>query len=624
MLMNQKCHDPFLPLHQFLELVEAKCNELPGDIDHWTQMAEKHEVESRTYQNIIQSSVKPREEYYSELKKVKEHILKALAIIEGKNQTGLPEINLDMPFETILRKYIEFTQEVSMVAEDSHSFSEFFKSLMDRITFIRKELSQTILRCSKGELNLKEIEHQLQVLEPELEGVIEEHILEKKGNLSSFTEQLVQKIELDVSVRQAIQDRHVMHSTLQAYLKQVESNNDFKNLLPTVQFKIRQIVSRPLDNILNEQQQEVDIATHELSELLEPVNGQTSINIPDSAASVHQLLQQAVNKTEEMNRLKVNVMGAFKHLVTQLDQLFQSQPLPPVQAASVLGAAWMQHPLTSPENIRDFKGQLDLIKKSDSYVKLTQYMGGSRVDESFRFIDLKMNEMVEQLEMNERVQSIKADEELPVLMNATELSVKTETVDPQKVRQLIMDRRSYLTAVKSYVAQLSDSIKAHLLLVYYEHSQNPESINLNEQTQYVLNKISAEFYDRKNTDEAIDKGVFMNTVKSVFDEICDHEMEKNLQIFELRQQIKGLLKTLKRTNPLARKTIRKKLNEERKKLKLKFIQINAPRLKSFIDTLSNNTYASIHLSSIEKVDELQVKLKTLVQQKLAIEQVNIL
>ena len=56
---------------------------------------------NQTYQNIIQSSVKPREEYYRELEKVKEHILKALAIIEGKNQTGLPEINLDMPFETI-------------------------------------------------------------------------------------------------------------------------------------------------------------------------------------------------------------------------------------------------------------------------------------------------------------------------------------------------------------------------------------------------------------------------------------------------------------------------------------------------------------------------------------------
>ena len=40
MLMNQKCQS-FLPLHQFLELVEAKCSELPGDIDHWTQMAEK-------------------------------------------------------------------------------------------------------------------------------------------------------------------------------------------------------------------------------------------------------------------------------------------------------------------------------------------------------------------------------------------------------------------------------------------------------------------------------------------------------------------------------------------------------------------------------------------------------
>ncbi|MEK9728272.1 MAG: hypothetical protein VW397_09240, partial [Candidatus Margulisiibacteriota bacterium] len=407
-------------------------------------------------------------------------------------------------------------------------------------------------------------------------------------------------------------------------LKQIESNHDFQTLLPTVQFKIREIISRPLDTILNEQQQEVDIATHELSELLEPVNGRTPLEIPDSAASVHQLLQQAVNKTEEMNRLKVNVMGAFKHLVTQLDQLFQFQPLPPVQAASVLGAAWMQHPLTSPENIRDFKGQLDVIKKSDSYVKLTQYMSGSRIDESFRFIDMKMNEMVEQLEMNERVTAIKYEEELPALMHATELSMETTVINPQDARKLIMSRRSYLTAVKSYVSQLSDSIKAHLLLVYYEHSHNPESINLNDQTQRVLNKISAEFYERKNTDEAIDRSVFMNTVRSVFDDICDTEMEKNRQIFEHRKQIKALLKTLKRTNPLARKTIRKKLNEERKSLKLKFIQVNAPRLKRFIDTLSDDKYTNIHLNSIEKIGDLQIKLKSLVQQKLAIEEVNVL
>ncbi|MEK9727042.1 MAG: hypothetical protein VW397_02920, partial [Candidatus Margulisiibacteriota bacterium] len=206
--MNQSCHDPFQPLQQFLELVEAKCNELPNDIEHWNQMANKHDLESRTHLNIIQSSVRPRESYLNELLKVKAHIHQAMDIIEQKDVAALPEINLEMPFETILRKYTEFTKEVSVIAEDSHSFSDFFKGLMDRIGYIRTELAQAILRCSKGEINLKEIEHQFKVLEPELESVIEEKVLEKKGSLSALTEQLIQKIELDVSIRQAIQDRH--------------------------------------------------------------------------------------------------------------------------------------------------------------------------------------------------------------------------------------------------------------------------------------------------------------------------------------------------------------------------------------------------------------------------------
>ena len=35
MSMNQKRHDPFQPLRQFLSLVEVKCDELPKDIGHW-------------------------------------------------------------------------------------------------------------------------------------------------------------------------------------------------------------------------------------------------------------------------------------------------------------------------------------------------------------------------------------------------------------------------------------------------------------------------------------------------------------------------------------------------------------------------------------------------------------
>ena len=78
---------------------------------------------------------------------------------------------------------------------------------------------------------------------------------------------------------------------------------------------MKQIVTQPLDQFLSEQQH-IDIAKHELNQLLEPLQSGAG-GVPESAASVHQLLQQGVNQTEELNRLKVNVMGAFKHLVTQ-------------------------------------------------------------------------------------------------------------------------------------------------------------------------------------------------------------------------------------------------------------------------------------------------------------------
>ena len=54
------------------------------------------------------------------------------------------------------------------------------------------------------------------------------------------------------------------------------------------------------------------------------------------------------------------------------------------------------------------------------------------------------------------------------------------------------------------------------------------------------------------------------------------------------------------------------------------IEINAPRLKLFVDTLSESTYENIHLESLEKVEDLKEKLRRLVQQKLAMEQMQVL
>jgi len=624
MSMNQQKRDPYQPLRQFVSLVELKCQELPRDIDHWIGMAEKHESTSKTYQNIIQSSVKPRKVYLTTLEKLHSSLMETIQIIEGKETIPNLDMQLDMPIETMIRKYLQLTKVLRESTENNQSFSQFFNTLLDRISFIRNDLNQTILRCSAGDINYKDAEHQVRVLEPSFEESLTAHIQHRKNRLSELTELVLQKVEMDVSVRQSIQDRKVMHSTLQMYLNHIESNPEFNELLPTLQYKIRKIISRPLDSILSKQQQEVDVATYELQQLLEPVQGKMNVRVPDSATSVHQLIQQALSQQEEMSRLKVNVMGAFKHLVSQMDQLFQFQPFTPVQAASVLGSAWMQHPLTSSESIRDFKGQLESVKKSDSYQKLMQCFGNQHVDESFKFVDEKMSEMADQLEINERVEALAKYNESPAIYNASEFCVEPTPQDPVKVRREIIHRAGYLMSIKSYIQELCDSVRAHLLLVYYEHSLNPESMNLNVKINEILNQISTEFYDRKNCDEAIDRQVFMASVKQVFEEICDSELEKNMAIFTLRQRIKALLQTLKETNKFSRKDIRKKIILEKNELKELLIETNIPRLKEFIHVLSKRSYVAIHDASIEKLSPLKKKLRTLIQQKVALEQVVVL
>ena len=108
-------------------------------------------------------------------------------------------------------------------------------------------------------------------------------------------------------------------------------------------------------------------------------------------------------------------------------------------------------------------------------------------------------------------------------------------------------------------------------------------------TQAVMNQISKEFYERKNTDEAIDKSVFMSAVKNVFEDICEQELERNQTIFETRLKIKGLLKSFKKPIRWLEKAFVKSWLFSEKDLKT-FNHINAPRLKRFIDTLSNNVY----------------------------------
>ena len=83
---------------------------------------------------------------------------------------------------------------------------------------------------------------------------LEQHIINNKIRLDEISDILLQRIEMDLSVRKSIQDRAAMHSTLQTYLSHIESNKDFDQLMPTIQYKIRQKITAPLDSILSEQQ----------------------------------------------------------------------------------------------------------------------------------------------------------------------------------------------------------------------------------------------------------------------------------------------------------------------------------------------------------------------------------
>ena len=50
----------------------------------------------------------------------------------------------------------------------------------------------------------------------------------------------------------------------------------------------------------------------------------------------------------------MNVMGAFKHLVSQMDELFDYKLATTIQSASILGSH-IEHPLTTADELRQFK-----------------------------------------------------------------------------------------------------------------------------------------------------------------------------------------------------------------------------------------------------------------------------
>ena len=82
-------------------------------------------------------------------------------------------------------------------------------------------------------------------------------------------------------------------------------------------------------------------------------------------------------------------------------------------------------------------------------MKLTQYVGEGRVDESFRFVDKKMDEMAEHLAMNERFQHWSSGGAAGINA-ATDVGL-TPWVGPIKARREILSRGHYLKNIKGYI-----------------------------------------------------------------------------------------------------------------------------------------------------------------------------
>ena len=84
------------------------------------------------------------------------------------------------------------------------------------------------------------------------------------------------------------------------------------------------------------------------------------------------------------------------------------------------------------------------------------------------------------------------------------------------------------------------------------------------------------------------------------------------------------MQTLKETNKYSRKDVRKKIVAEKNELKQMLIEINIPRLKKFINIMTDGGYENIHVESLEKVEKMKGRLRTLIQQQVALEQVVVL
>jgi hypothetical protein len=614
-------------LKRFIAIVTQKLETLPEDIKKWHDKASEHEAGTEAYNKVIELSIEPREQYLdvcrnmdSALKKIQK------AVILKTSSDDVVKADITMPIETLIQQYCNMTRLKGSTGTD---IREYVNTVLQNLDTIEQVLNQKELSGKDIRISIKDA---VTLIESLQEGVTARVGLKAELHTRRVSEceaLILQKVAIDVESRQAVRDRTVIYASLQTYMSNLEANTLFHELPPNLKYKVRQVMARPIDSILKQQAQESDLATKELQSFLAPIQGETKIQVPNSAKSVHQLIQQAVGQQEALVELKVNVMDAFKNLVKQMESLFEYQPFTPVQASSVLGAAWMQSPLTDPDSIQEFKYQLESIQKTESYQALATYFDKRTLDASFKYVDKRITDVSNQLDIQEKVSAegyanqgvVDAEPDdtdaFLGLFHMEDVCMQRVMLDPVTIRRIIIGRMGYMTSVRDYICQMTQSLQAHVLLAYYEHSLNPESFNLNQKLKALLLQVPKEFYERKRSDKNIDQAVFYTVVQQVFDTLSDTELAKNQSIVNQRHLVRSLIHKIGRTNSAARSELRKKVIKERNRLKKMMISVNMPRVRQFVDTLSKPEFQGVHDVS-DKIVDLKHQLGVMVQHQIVL------
>ncbi|MGA0241558.1 MAG: hypothetical protein ACO3K7_01005 [Candidatus Marinamargulisbacteria bacterium] len=600
-----------------LRLMTIKCQELPDDISYWVGVANQSSATSQAFESVMVASVTPRKRYLDELTRLQRGITDILDIYSTPMNQDAPEISSEMPIETIVRKYMKFNQWVTEIDQKDRAITSVFIDVDECIEFIRNKLSQPVLSCSKGSVSFKDIQYHVSKIQSDTVTMIQKAHEKSKKGLSILTDQLLQKIESDVASQQTITDRHTMHQQLQVYLGTIESNHDFHRLMPSLQETIRQTIYRPLSVMSTQQQASITLARDELKQLKAPFDSRSLTDC--SGMAVHQLIQNAVDQAHELNRLKSNMMGAFTNMVTQMSHLFNAQMSTPIHAATLVGTAFLENPLTSESCVNDFKEQLSVIQSSDTYKALKHTAGSEHLSESFDFLEAKMTHLAESLSIRDDLtMSVVADSS----SNNKIISPLSDVSDDhrlERIRKTLVTRYQHATRVSTQIKCLLQCVTAQVIWTYYQQSIQSD-ICVKNRIQAIVSNLSTDFYDQYNQEFNLRKSVFIATVNTIIHNRCYLEMEKNRRLFYAKSQVSTLYKQCQNARGQYRHTLRHHLNQKRFAWQQMVLSIAISRLRELISIISQVDGWPPNNSDALTLSQLKIELSERIHQQQVFDQ----